>query len=144
MLAQPGQEERHQLLQVLDVMAERGALTVAGKKRRLRQVGVRVLAVSVTATCRGVSRWTARACSRALDSECSLLGGGLIDVPDDQRARAVEQFVARRHQPLRAGHLRHVETSARPAGLRRWCTALDQGHLADPRLAFQGQPFAES
>ena len=141
LLAEPGQEERHQLVQVLDVMAQRRQVHRAVEEtQQPGQVGAGPLAVQRQRHAQFIVPLGRPGLLQRAGQRMHLLGVQQIRVPDDQHADAVEQLAAGLGGPVLAGQSRveHVERSGRvPPLVHR----AGQSELADPALALQRQPF---
>jgi hypothetical protein len=116
---QPGQEERHELMQVLDVVAERGKLHGAGEE--LQQPGQVADGRSLAERDRNpqnVLPARGQCLFQRYPQRLKPQGAEPVDVPDDQAPLALEQFAERPHHPVviaGAGGVQHVERAGRIA-----------------------------
>ena len=125
LLAEPGQEERHQLVQVLDVVAQRRELHRAVEEPQ--QPGRRALGGLLAVQRHGDPQLGRPArgpgFAQRAGQRVHLPGVQRVDVPDDQQALALEQLAAALDLPVLARLTRRPgRGTARPgsgAGARR-------------------------
>src|SRR6266536_2111928 len=67
--------------------------------------------------------------------------GKRIDVPDHQRAFAIEQLTACRHEPVLAARLRRVQHMESAGRIPPLVHRPDNGELPGPWLALKGEPL---
>ena len=143
LLAELGQEERHQLLQVLDVMAQRGQFHAA--REIAQDLGQVLLGALVAHGDHHPQRLLPLGGPRLLQGTrygVQLPGAQHVHVPQDQRALAFEQFPAHAHQPVMAGGVGRVQHAEVPGRVLALVHGPDHGELPDPPLALQREPFA--
>ena len=141
-MIQLGQEERHELVHVLDVVAQRRKLHRA--REELQQAGQIGLDRTLAEGHRNPELLLPARGQRLLQRDPQRTQphrAEAVDVPDDQAPLALEQFAERPHQPLVVscvGGVQHVQGTG-------WVAApvhgLDQRQLAGSRLPLQREPL---
>ncbi len=118
-MTQPGQEERHELMQVVDVLAERGKLH--GPREELQQAGHAGVQRAAAYRDRNPELFLPARGQRLLQRQpqrAQPLGAQAVGVPDDQAPLALKQFAERARQPVvitGGGGVQHMERASRGA-----------------------------